>query len=83
MIVYRNEFQSRHVLHRNGDAERVVFNVPAGRDSVVSDNTERSESECEPMPRSPAISRMETGPVPTVSTCSRPNGRVASGNRAI
>jgi hypothetical protein len=43
--------------------------------SAVSDSTERrSESECKPMPRAPAIGRMETRPVPTVSNFARPKG---------
>ena len=47
----------------------------AGIDAAVSDSTERRrESECEPMPRAPAISRMETKTVPTVSNFARPKG---------
>jgi len=50
-----------------------VCSGPTGRDSVVSDSTERkSKSECEPMPRSPAISRIETRPVPSVLNFARP-----------
>ncbi len=48
---------------------------PAGRVCAVSDSTERrSESECDPMPRAPAISKRETRPVPTVSNFARPKG---------
>jgi hypothetical protein len=48
---------------------------PAGRDSTVSDSTERrSESECEPMPRAAAISKIETRPALTVSNFARPKG---------
>jgi hypothetical protein len=52
-----------------------VCGGPAGTGSAVSGSTERrSESECEPMPRAPTISRMETRPVPTVSNFARPKG---------
>lgn len=52
-----------------------VYGGPAVMDGAVLDSTEKSQRECEPMPRTPTISRIETNtPVPTVSNFARPKG---------
>jgi hypothetical protein len=59
-----------------------VCSGPSGTAWAVSASAEsRSESECEPIPRAPPMSRMATSPVPTVSNFARPKGYRRLGGR--